>query len=101
MWGLNNPDSNDAYGVLPETIDGALSSENNTAPAKVNFKEYEEGEKFTNLTFWHLGGVTSTDLLNIYTWGSYDFYEDRNGDNLRNVEKFTVEQFVTSAIALK
>ncbi|NQX83928.1 MAG: hypothetical protein HRS57_01905 [Mycoplasmataceae bacterium] len=97
LWGNNSA----SYSMLPATADGALDANNVIVPTKVNFEEYEEGEKFTTLNFWHSGGATSTDKLSIYTWGNYDFEEERVLNNLRNVDKFTVDQFITPAIAVK
>ncbi|NQX83860.1 MAG: hypothetical protein HRS57_01560 [Mycoplasmataceae bacterium] len=98
LWGMNDTASMKA--TLPTTSNNALDSAPNS-PTKTNFAEYEPGEKFTTLNFWHSGGVVSTDKLNIYSWGSYNYKEERTGNNLRNVDKFTADQFITNAIALK
>ncbi|NQX83864.1 MAG: hypothetical protein HRS57_01580 [Mycoplasmataceae bacterium] len=51
---MNNP--NNMVATLPVTSDGALESGANV-PTKTNFVEYEDGEKFTTLSFDIVAGL--------------------------------------------
>ena len=97
LWGYNSAE----YGIMPDTSNNAFNTTFAQVPTKVNFSEYEEGEKYQTLVLWNFGGVTSTDALNIYSWGSFDPSEERVDANLSKVHKVTKEEFVTNAVAIK